>query len=684
MLIKRWVPEYEQDFLWAATRKLRERLELEKNKMSQGLGVQPVQPVVEPEAVEVNPGKRGADLDLKINRIPLEKWLEFKGTDKRGKHVLDVAMRPCNAPLLVPASISIKTSENVDTSAEDIEAGSVPVRLAINSTHVTHELSRITNIGIRTGRNVIIPPWKLLVTHHDAIIQRFQTLKRLQNERDATKSSKENATSTRASGDDPGKKTSPDQDETKVTPESNDGALLKPCEICELVYPPHDTPLECLDIRISHLQCLVDFMDNDLKHVFELRRDLASGKTSEIAFEDLWHLFNPGDLIVSPTQRQAYRVFHTSGGRPLLSRGMNFEKRLVVTSFRLDCFYIDSEETRLGPVYEMISMTEYSGKRQITSLDAEFHRNRYFGRVPVFPVRFAENPKPLIEDLIKRGRRLHKFGTFAYKRYNGSAIEPMPYYEYPRIEEGNSLNLDSRRSSVGTVPVSQTPPFGSCELRLRGIGPVYDTTETVLIQSQFTSDMKREGKYLAMDWVDIEVDWRETAEGCAHYGASRYYDSRERIPAPECSCSDVVLDEAIDKSRAESYKEDLYLLNVMDPNDDITDERYMLLPSVIKAFVLKKQAWFNLSVDSIQDLDQEGGGSLEMRKQSGLDDLILPDGYFDLLEALIKAQPRFRIQKQFPNPRGGNGQGRLDDQLVNCILLILSQVSTSSSMVAPA
>lgn len=143
-----------------------------------------------------------------------------------------------------------------------------------------------------------------------------------------------------------------------------------------------------------------------------------------------------------------------------------------------------------------------------------------------------------------------------------------------------------------------------------------------------------------------------------HYGAARYQDPFDQIPASDCSCSDIVLDEAIDKSRAERYKGDSNLLNILDPNDPVTDEQSILLRSVIKAFVLQKRIWLNLPVDSIQDLEGENENSSEMLKRTGLDDLILPDGYCDLMEALIKAQPNTRIQTQFPDPHHGKRHGR--------------------------
>ena len=64
--------------------------------------------------------------------------MELKGSDKRGKHVLDVAMRSCNPTELVTGSAASETPNVIESSTLETDEASVPVRLAINSTHVLH------------------------------------------------------------------------------------------------------------------------------------------------------------------------------------------------------------------------------------------------------------------------------------------------------------------------------------------------------------------------------------------------------------------------------------------------------------------------------------------------------------------------------------------------------------------
>jgi hypothetical protein len=171
------------------------------------------------------------------------------------------------------------------------------------------------------------------------------------------------------------------------------------------------------------------------------------------------------------------------------------------------------------------------------------------------------------------------------------------------------------------------------------------------MSGQFTSDIiinSKKERFIPMNFIDIQVDWRETAEECRHYGPTRYFSPTEPIPRPDCLCSDIALDEVIDENRAARYKEDLHLLNIHGRNDVLTDDHFVLLPSTIGAFVLQKRNWLILSIDLIQDIEVESEEIL--KKKSGLEDLILPEHYPNILEALIKAQPNTRVEKEVESP----------------------------------
>lgn len=162
----------------------------------------------------------------------------------------------------------------------------------------------------------------------------------------------------------------------------------------------------CLKDARDHLQLLVNTIDSHLGSLLTLHNAIRDRVVSKIRFEHLWHLFQPGDLVVTSKQpHQAYRVIHVSGGRPLLTTtdirrsdkdGDNearptFRRQSQVSPFNIDCVKFDFDGEKFGPVQVTISMFEYEEDRMITKLD-------------VYPMSYAEKEEELTKTLLDRGR----------------------------------------------------------------------------------------------------------------------------------------------------------------------------------------------------------------------------------------------------------------------------------------
>lgn len=178
----------------------------------------------------------------------------------------------------------------------------------------------------------------------------------------------------------------------------------------------------CLKDARDHLQLLVNTIDSQLGSLLTLHGAIRDRAIPKIRFEHLWHLFQPGDLVVTFKQpHQAYRVIHVSGGRPLLTNtdfagGDNdaearptFRRQSQVSPFNIDCVRFDYDGERFGPVQDTISIFEYEEDRLITKLD-------------VYPMSYAENAEGLAKTLLDRGRRFAEYHTFMHKRYEGLSL----------------------------------------------------------------------------------------------------------------------------------------------------------------------------------------------------------------------------------------------------------------------
>lgn len=110
--------------------------------------------------------------------------------------------------------------------------------------------------------------------------------------------------------------------------------VSEPSNLASEATPVPHYKCTCLRDARDHLQVFLSAIDWHLGSLLKLRKAIRDRAIAKIRFEHLWHLFQPGDLVVTSRQPcQAYRVIHISGGRPLLvtadiaSRDSNAEGR---------------------------------------------------------------------------------------------------------------------------------------------------------------------------------------------------------------------------------------------------------------------------------------------------------------------------------------------------------------------
>lgn len=74
---------------------------------------------------------------------------------------------------------------------------------------------------------------------------------------------------------------------------------------------------------------LVGFGENALKRHLDLRTQIQDATLQRIAFTDLWHLYNPGDLLLADERGnpQLYMVYNVTGGQRRLRNPTENEVR---------------------------------------------------------------------------------------------------------------------------------------------------------------------------------------------------------------------------------------------------------------------------------------------------------------------------------------------------------------------
>ncbi|KAK0727242.1 hypothetical protein B0T26DRAFT_124649 [Lasiosphaeria miniovina] len=225
----------------------------------------------------------------------------------------------------------------------------LPSRVSINSKRILELLKTITDTTMNDAPCVIVPPFKIFAAYWTEIEAKA---KQLQDEFAEKYGHQWNV--------------DPPKDETpKPRPLSEEEATREA-----------DKKNDRQDAK--HLKCLVDFMAKYLSDIPRLRERIKSNEIESISFDDLWHLFNPGDIILGrrPSgkgEQQAYQVFtvtkgrfNMKGGRPEPSKYKGQRER---NNLQLQCFSLDYDGKKIDTCEELLSIKPFVGKKKITDLD---------------------------------------------------------------------------------------------------------------------------------------------------------------------------------------------------------------------------------------------------------------------------------------------------------------------------
>jgi hypothetical protein len=409
----------------------------------------------------------------------MDKWEPMRG----------FARGEINSTVLVAYYKSIPVPPGPEHATEGFEEGlgnetesqddhGTPQRLQINSTLLLSELSTIGGEKLTLNPTVMIPPFKMLLSKHTELEQSLVSKKR-KYEMELSIEQGQNPSSA-----------------APLSPEEVGGQYQ------EVLKRENDK------LQLEHLQVLVDFIHNDLKPELELRRIIEQGLIEKIAFKDLWHLFNPGD-IVFVTRRaggedyeRALRVYCVTGGRKSLiydpgevTGGAKAVPKIgsadanEPASLFLDCFGIEFNGTHYGPRSQQFYIKPYSGEHAIDAL-------------PVYPARFAARHEERLQRLLERGKSFRGLDHVAHKFYEGLTtkdteeiqgevvIDFETGYRYAEVDELTlgDLTMSEPRPQETYEPMNcGTPGCTACVLSAN-----YDDTNFDRIRAEQFKDANRD------------------------------------------------------------------------------------------------------------------------------------------------------------------------------------------------
>ena len=355
-----------------------------------------------------------------------------------------------------------------DSKATDIPSIQ-PERIRINSTLLLELLEKITDTRFSFAKidnkhllqdQVILRPFKIFVTYEQEIRNEVDRLVKIHHHSSERKSKEPNAAKNESPqpGILPITETSVPLDTAQDSSREHLNSVTddKPQNVIvdDSVNGVHEEipPLEskrCLE----ELLVLRELLDNDLKPIFDLRRQIKDGSARNIAFQDLWHLFPLGSEIVSNgfnDQSQAYRILDTVGGRPYLCNRFDVNMEPLksygvgreVPKFDILSFYYGFDGKELGACQQLHTIKSYDGNKAIISL-------------PCFPINYSKQSRGLKprDFFVERGKRfleLTRNADVVHKRYNGLTLAVDELREevrrqLPRESCGLLTNLDLAR-----------------------------------------------------------------------------------------------------------------------------------------------------------------------------------------------------------------------------------------------
>lgn len=165
---------------------------------------------------------------------------------------------------------------------------------------------------------------------------------------------------------------------------------------------------------LQEVMCLLSFIEN---HVKKKKKYLASSLCKSVAFHDLPLLFNPGDSVVTPEQKQAFRVVRVRTTRHRIKKPSENETKFWQDSSKaeytdnpiyIDCVHVDFDGVCIGPVRNSFIISRFDGQKEMVSL-------------PIYPLRYTKDPS-LREKLIQRGRMFLELAAIKHMHYIGSTI----------------------------------------------------------------------------------------------------------------------------------------------------------------------------------------------------------------------------------------------------------------------
>ncbi|KAI0149437.1 hypothetical protein BJ166DRAFT_63490 [Pestalotiopsis sp. NC0098] len=358
-------------------------------------------------------------------------------------------------------------------------------------------------------------------------------------------------------------------------------------------------------VALQEMLCLFSFIDN---HIKKRSQYLTESLCKAVSFSDLPLLFNPGDTVIEPDEKQAYRVVGVTATRHRVKKPnedeADFWKDFSQAEYAdnpvlIHCVHVDFDGLSLGPVQTTFRISRFEGQKDVLSL-------------PVYPFRYARDGD-LRGKLIERGRTFLKLAAIKHMHHTGSTM-------------GTREELDSQVVIDFDEAISRHPEWKP-ELR--------PTTSGFHPESDKSTDSKS-----GADKSDRAPGKRKTkkpkimkcVKECCR--AERSHD--EEYVGERRAQEYVASHMGGSASTSVSVTMIIRPLKDLNGHDCLTDDDLLVVSYRVFGFALRSRKWYKLDMTYLSEVNVLGDGE-------GFDQLVLPEGHGDLVKSMIRQH--FRDKK---------------------------------------
>ena len=278
------------------------------------------------------------------------------------------------------------------------------------------------------------------------------------------------------------------------------------------------------ETTLKHLPCLLEFVD---QYIGEKVAYINSPRCEKISFWDLWHLFKPGEFVISADGKQAYQVMKIVSGRHI---GTNRPNTYIAKDredfdgsnqdLEIHCAYIHFDGKQLGPVLKSFTVKKFDGEKAVTALDMyplRFHVLKNLNARTVKPKQSEAELKKVIENgvadlrakLVSRGKLFVEVAPVKHMYYAGLTVDTRDEVESQvMIDFEEAFMVDKNRDwrpditrFVGATPLADTTDNGE--------GCKADCCRDENVHDDLYVDNKRHQDFINGMMADIEDDPRK-------------------------------------------------------------------------------------------------------------------------------------------------------------------------------